>query len=104
MRFQIAFEVQCSLFLFEGAVERDLSGSEFCGMKTAALVVGQEPLLEVPSEADVCLLWVIFTPENVDIEHGPCSVSLNFAGHASPDPCTFLTLRFASAASVACHA
>jgi len=89
MRFQIAFEIQGFVFMSKGAIKFDLPGSEFGRLRAAALVVRQEPLLEVPSETDVRLIRVTFTPENVDIEWPLLRfASLSFAGHASLDPCT----------------
>ena len=76
MRFQITLEGKGFVFLFESAVELDLSRTEFGRMRAATLVVCEEPLFEVLSEPDIGLVRLVYTSDDVDIEHSPCSVSL----------------------------
>ena len=76
MRFQIALEGEGFIFLLEGAVKLDLPRTEFGRMQAAALVMHAESLFELPSEPDIGLVRPVYTPNDADIEPGPCSVSL----------------------------
>ena len=54
-------------------------------MRAAALVVREESLFKIPSEPDVGLIRLIYTSDDIDVEHSPCFAAVgSFAGHASP--------------------
>jgi hypothetical protein len=76
MRFQIALEGEGFVFPLEGTVKLDLPRSKLRGVWTASLVVGRQALSEVLCEPDVGLIGVGFAPNNINVEHSPCSVSL----------------------------
>jgi hypothetical protein len=76
MRFQITLEGEGFFFLLEGAVKLDPPRAEFGRMRAAVLIVCEESLLEIPSEPDVRLVRLIYTSDDINVEHSPCSVSL----------------------------
>jgi hypothetical protein len=76
MRFQITLEREGFFFLFEGTVESDLPRAEFGCVWAAVLVMCEESLFEIPSEPNVGLVRLIYTSDDVDVEHSPCSVLL----------------------------
>jgi hypothetical protein len=105
MRFQITLEGEGFVFLLEGAVKLDPSRIEFGCVRATVLVMCEESLFEIPSESNVGLVRLVYTSDDIDVEHGPCSVSaINFAGHASPNPGDALTRSLSYTANVACHA
>jgi hypothetical protein len=68
-------ESESFVFLLEGAVELDPPRTEFGRMRAAVLVMSEESLFEIPSEPDIGLVRLIYTSDDVDVEHSPCSVS-----------------------------
>ena len=71
MRFQIVLEREGPLFELEGAVKRDLPGNKFCRVRTMTTVMRGQPALEIVGEPNVSLVWLAFTSEDIDVEHGP---------------------------------
>jgi len=107
MRFQITFEGEGFIFLLEGAVKLDPPRTEFGRMRTTVLVMCEESLFEIPSESDVSLVRLIYTSDDINVEHSPapfCFAQLpcfaavgSFAGHASPTPkvaCFAVLIKF----------
>ena len=45
-------------------------------MRATVLVMGKESLFEIPSEPDISLVRLVYTLDDIDVKHGPCSVSL----------------------------
>jgi hypothetical protein len=64
------------MFVFEGAIEFNLPRDVFRRMRAVAAVMCAESLLKVLGKADIGLTGMTFTPEDVNIKHAPCSVSL----------------------------
>ena len=112
MRFQITLEGKGFVFLFESAVKLDSPRTEFGRMRAAVLVMCEEPLFEGPGEPDIGLVRLVLTPDDIDVERRPCSVSLRSLLRS----CNQLRrarlaksrqnphLRLFPAVSVACHA
>src|SRR5208282_119049 len=106
MRFQIALEGKGLVFLFEGTVKLNVPWTEFGRMRATALVMGEESLFEIPSEADIGLVRPVYTPDDINIKHSPRSVSLRSTsqGTLRQIPIDSFTCDLSPFAYVACHA
>lgn len=57
------------MFIDKSAVEFNSPWAMFCSVRAVSLVMVQTSRLEIPSEADIGLIWMTFTPENANIKH-----------------------------------